>query len=362
MTDQEIANWLREVASDVQERTDDEALAALHRAVARDRRRRHARVGMVVAAAAGLIGLVGWIVVPADDQVSVTSDGNGRGDATTSAPETTPPMTEHVIDGLRVEVNLDRYTGVAPPLVAVTAGGDVEVIDVMSLSLDDRYEPYATVDADFPVSWAAAGPRGTSVFLVDDTNSAAVLFDLADPGIVGSWANTISVAASPDHETIARVESHDGRTSVVTENLRTGVLATFDPPPDGPQPTGPLTWSPSGLLAVGHDDGSVAVFDLARDAVYEDADLIEGPLHAPDWTTDNTLIGTTDCCVQSPVQTAVVPDGAVEAVPDVEANQVVSPGPDRSPWGIFVLNPDGTVHGTNYPETIILIDVAQLHL
>lgn len=362
MTDQEIANWLREVASDVQERTDDEALAALHTAVAQDRRRRHARGGMLVAAAAGLIGLVGWIVVPAEDQVSVASDGSGRGDATPSPTGSTPRMTEHVIDGLRVDVDLDRYTGTAPPLVTVTADGDVEVIDILSFKLDEQYEPYATVDADFPVSWAAAGPRGTSVFLVDDTDSTAVLFDLAEPGIAGSWPNTLSVAASPDHETIARVESHDGRTSVVTENLQTGVLATFDPPPDGPQPTGPLAWSPSGLLAVGHDDGSVAVFDLARDSVYEDADFIEGPLYRPDWTTDNTLIGTTDCCAQSPVQTVVVPGGAVEAVPDVEASQVVTPGPDRSPWGIFVLNADGTVRGTDHPDTTLLVDVAQLHL
>ena len=364
MNEHDLANVLSEVAADVPDRTDEEATVTLRDAIDRNRRRRRRFGAVLTAAAAALIALVAWIAIPNNDDVGVTSDGPSTTASPSTATSTTiaAPQGRHRAD-ITVDADLGAYTGIVPPLVTVsTDGRHVQAVDVFDLR-DDPWglEPFATVDTGFPVSWAAAGPDATNVFVVDATDSTAMLIDLTDGDVVGQWPDTRSIAVSHDGRYLARVEDRPDGTVVVVEDLHGSKRLTLTARSGRPHPSGPLSWSAHGRLAIGQDDDSVVVVDPDTTTDYPDTPTVAGPLVSPVWVDDAVVAGTSDCCSPSPIVTVDLNTGTRAIAARVDARQVVAVDGGGSPWGWIYLDPAGAVRGLQGPDGVLLDDIGRLH-
>lgn len=356
MNERNISDWLREVSRDVPQRSDEEALARLRRTASRQRRTVGIRAGVLVAATAAVVA-VAWVVAAPDGEVDVASNGDL---APTVEPTTTSVAETGSPDAMVVDADLDAYTGIHAPLVTVSADGtQVGVYDIFNLEPDtQRLNAHATVTVPYQVSWAAAGPRGASVFVVGASDGEAVLVDLATGQELRRWPNTVSVVSSPSHDQVARVESRPEGNVVVVEALDGGGQQTFTPSPGAVGPSGPLSWSADGL-AVSQDDGTVAVLDLATTTEYSDAQTVPGPLYAASWS-EGRLVGTEDCCAASPIVTVNPRTGDRETARDTLAEVAVAAAGGGSPGGVLYLDANGDVRGSQGIEGPLVEGVSQL--
>lgn len=358
MNDHDIAEWLREVSRDVPQRSDGEAVARLRRAASRKRRVTRVRAGVLVATASAVAAVAWMAAAPGDDALDVASNG----DRSPVVEPTTPAVVEErPWESMTIEADLDAYTGIHSPVVTVSENGmQVDVYDIFNLDPDtDRLDPHATVTVASPVSWAATGPQGTSVFLVDASSNDAVLMDLSAPGEeLRRWPNTVSAVSSPDHDQVARVESRPEGNVVVVEELDGDGQATYSPPPGAPGPSGHLSWSADGL-AVGQDDGTVAILDPGTATEYGQAQTMPGPIYRPAWS-EGRLVGTTDCCVPSPIVTVDPSTGERQTEQGVRAQVAVATPGGGSPWGVMYLDANGDVRGTQGSDKPLVEAVSQL--
>lgn len=356
MNERNISDWLREVSRDVPQRSDEEALARLRRTASRKRRTVGIRAGVLVAATAA-VAAVAWVgAVPADD-VDVASNGDV---APTDEPTTTGVAKPGPPDTMVVDADLDAYTGIHAPLVTVSADGtQVGVYDIFNLEPDtNRLGPHATVTVPYQVSWAAAGPRGASLFIVSASDAQAILVDLATGRELRRWVDTVSAVSSPTHDQVARVESRAEGNVVVVEDLDGGGQQTFTPRPGTTGPSGPLSWSTDGL-AVSQNDGTVAVLEPRETTEYSDAQTVPGPLYAASWS-EGRLVGTEDCCVASPIVTVDPRTGERETVQDTLARVAVAAAGGGSPGGVLYLDANGDVRGSQGIEGPLVEGVSQL--
>jgi hypothetical protein len=357
MNDHDIAEWLREVAGDVPHRSDAEALARLRRRASRNRRVNRIRSGALVAATAA-IAVVAWVVaVPGDDEVDVASNGQP---SPSVEPTTTHEVQPAPADSIVVESDLDAYTGIHMPLVTVSADGTrVAIYDIFNVDEDTQLlDPHATVTVPYPVAWAATGPRGASVFVVSAADNEAILVDLDSGRELRRWSNTVSAVSSPMHDQVARVESRPEGNVVIVEELDGDGQRIYTPLPGAASPSGPLSWSTSGL-AVSQDDGTVAVLNPETMTEYVQAQTVPGPIFAATWN-EGRLIGTAQCCDASPIVTVDPNTGNRETQQDVLAEVAVAASGGGSPWGVLYLDANGDVRGTQGPDGPLVQGVSQL--
>lgn len=355
MNDHDIAEWLREVSRDVPQRSDGEAVARLRRAASRKRRVTRVRAGVLVATASAVAAVAWMAAAPGDDALDVASNGDRS-----PAVDPTTPAVVGPRESIAVEADLDAYTGVHSPLVTVSENGtQIDVYDIFNLDPDTaRLDPHATVTVASPVSWAATGPRGESVFLIDASSNDAVLVDLAAGEELRRWPNTVSAVSSPDHDEVARVESRPEGNVVVVEELDGDGQTTYSPAQGAPRPSGHLSWSADGL-AVSQDNGTVAVLDPGTTIDYRHAGTVPGPIFAAAWS-EGRLVGTTDCCAPAPIVTVDPSTGERQTERGVLARVAVATPGGGSPWGVLYLDDDGDVRGTQGPVKPLVEAVSQL--
>lgn len=355
MNDSRLATLLRDLADDVPARTDDEAIAAFRRAVARRNRRRTAVRGLGVAAAAAVVAIVAWAVSPISDDDTPVASSDG-----------TPAQPTFAVD---VTADIAGLTGVLPPLVVVSAEGmTVTVIDPLSPNSVGKYEgtglaEYATVTTSSPVSAAAIGPHGRSVFLAvpAGASSSVVQVDLASGEIVRRWHGAAGMETASDHERVAYLQpaGADGGQGVVVEHLDTGERKVFATPAAGPGIDGWLSWSSDGRLAVGDAAGTVQVLDPEAATSFDDATPVTGPLFNADWADHDILMGTSECCESSPVVVTDVSAGTTEPA-GFEAVDFAAIDTGGSPWESFYIDGDGRLRTTGPDPDVDIGGVAQL--
>jgi hypothetical protein len=157
---------------------------------------------------------------------------------------------------------------------------------------------------------------------------------------------------------LARVESRSEGNAIVVEELDGNGHRIYAPPPGAPAPSGPLSWSADGL-AVSLDDGTVAVLDPATMTDYGEAQTVPGPIFAAAWS-EGRLVGTTECCVASPMVTVDPSTGDRETERDVLAEVAVAAPDGGSPWGVLYLDANGDVRGTQGSDKPLVQSVSGL--
>lgn len=356
MNDTQLASLLRDLGEDVPARTDDEAVQALRRTIARHDRHRSIRRGVVAAAAAAVIAVAAWVVAPLSD-----------GDSPVASTDGSPTQPTFGVD---VDADLAELTGVLPPLVVVSIDGTtVTVIDPLSPKGAGEYvgtglAGYATVTTTSPISAASIGPRGRSVLLTvpNGASPSVVQVDLASGEISRRWDDAAGMATAPDHERVAYLQSAgaDGGQGVVVEHLGTGERRVFVTPAGGPGVDGWLSWSSDGRLAVGDAAGTVRILDPDTATSFDETGPVMGPLFNADWADQDSLIGTSACCEPSQAIVVSISTGSV-AQAGFTAVSVAAVDAGGSPWGSFYIDVDSRLRATGLEEPDVdIAGVSQL--
>lgn len=347
MNDSQLGTLLRELAEDVPDRSDDEAVEALRRAVGRRSRGRSVKVGAAVAAAAAVVAVVAWAVSPVSDDETPVASTDGDAD---------PPAFD-----VDVTADVGTFTGVLPPLVVVSVEGTtVTLIDPLSR---EGVVEYATVTTTNPVEAASVGPQGQSILLTVRTGQSpfVVEVDLVSGEIGRRWDAAAGMQTAPGHERVAYLQpAHaDGGQGVVIEDLGTGAREVFNTPAAGPGIDGWLSWSSDGRLAVGGADGTVRILDPDTAVSFDDAGPAMGPLFNADWAGPDDLIGTRDCCEPSQVVVADVSTGSLEQT-ELTALDIAAIDSGGSPWGNFYIDSSGRLQATGTDPDVEILQVGQL--